>query len=317
MFPEFLRIPMPFGWSDLVIPSFGLMMVIGFLLALQLGRYLARRRGLDPEAFYNAGLIALVAGVLGARLSHVLENLSDYTNPARSGWANFIDAINIRSGGLTYYGGFLAAFPLLIWYAIRKKIPIRMGMDIIAPCLMIGLGFGRIGCLLNGCCYGAECSLPFAVRFPYHSFAYQDQFDRGEISPPAELLVETSSGRVRLARIEELKHDPGARQLARQQHSLPLHPAQIYSAITAFLIAGITLTYFTLPHVVGRGFALMLMLEGVTRFILEMLRVEPAVWGTPWSLSMWLGVGMVVLGAGLWVAFGKMDTVPSAQAAPA
>lgn len=320
MYPELLRIPMPGSLPDFVLPAFGLMMVIGFLVGLQVAKYLARRSGLDPEAFVNAGLIALVAGVLGARLSHVIENFSDYTDPKRSFAANLLDAINIRSGGLTYYGGFLAAFPLLVWYAVRKKIPIRLGMDIIAPVLMIGLGFGRIGCFLNACCYGATCDLPWAMTFPYHSIPYQDQFDREEISPPPELIVPLQNDKVRLVRNDELKKgyietgwadqprmrlDPRSKGLARLEHSLPLHPSQLYSAITAFLIAGITLTYFTLPHAAGRGLALMLMLEGLTRFILEMLRAEPAVWGTSWSLSMFLGVGMVILGVALWVAFGR------------
>ena len=82
----------------------------------------------------------------------------------------------MRSGGLTYYGGFLLALPVTVLYGVNKKVPIRLGMDIIAPCLMIGLGFGRIGCFLNGCCHGAECDLPWAVRFPYYSNAYIDQF---------------------------------------------------------------------------------------------------------------------------------------------
>jgi phosphatidylglycerol:prolipoprotein diacylglycerol transferase len=266
-------------------------------------------------------LIALVAGVLGARLSHVLENLPQYTNPARSALDNFLDAINIRGGGLTYYGGFLLAFPLLVIYAIKKKVPIRLGMDIVAPCLMIGLGFGRIGCFLNGCCYGAECQLPWAVTYPYHSIAYQDEFSTGKLTPPDELLVPLKDGRVRLVREDELKRgsavqedsplkqrlplDARAAQLARAQRSNPVHPAQLYSVLTAFLIAGICVSYFTLPHAVGRVFALMLVLEGITRYVLELLRVEPSVWGTRLSLSMWLGLGMVLLGAVLWVAFGK------------
>lgn len=322
MFPEILRIPLPGSIPDLVIPAFGLLMVVGFLVGLQLAKFLARRSGLDPEVFVNAGLIALVAGVLGARLSHVLENLSQYTDPSRSASANFIDAINIRSGGLTYYGGFLVAFPLLVLYAIKKKVPIRLGMDIVAPCLMIGLGFGRIGCFLNGCCYGAQCSLPWAVSYPYHSFAYQDEFRHGRLNPPDELLVTLEDGDLRLMSSDELRRAPlQFRQLAKQQHSLALHPAQIYSALTAFLIAGITLTYFTLPHAWGRGFALMLILEGSTRYVLELLRVEPAVWGTPLSLSMWLGMGMVLLGIVLWVAFGKLapialGTAPIGTASP-
>jgi phosphatidylglycerol:prolipoprotein diacylglycerol transferase len=302
MLQELFRIP----GINLPIWSYGAMLVIGFLAALQLAKYLARRSGLDGEAFVNAGLLALVLGIIGARLSHVLENLGQYADPSRSFTANLLDALNLRSGGLTYYGGFILAFPVLVWYARKKRIPVRIGMDIVAPCLMIGLAFGRIGCFLNGCCYGAECELPWAVRYPYHSLPYQDQFSRGEVVPPDELTVPMKNNRVRLVKPEEFATTAGAAALARHEHSRPLHPAQLYSALTAFLIAGITLVYYSLPHVAGRGFALMLMLEGSTRFVLEMLRVEPTVWGTPFSLSMWLGLGLVALGAAMWIAFGRI-----------
>src|SRR5436309_1822794 len=81
---------------------------------------------------------------------------------------------------------------MLVWYGRKKKIPITLGMDIIAPCLMIGLGFGRIGCFLNGCCHGAVCDEPYAVTFPYYSNPYLDQFDhlKGPLAPkvPKELI---------------------------------------------------------------------------------------------------------------------------------
>ncbi len=320
MLQELFRIPI----LDIPIYSYGLMMVIGFLSAIQLAKFLGKRAGIDPELFVNAGLLALVAGVIGARLSHVLENLPQYTNPSRSVWENFLDAINIRSGGLTYYGGFLLAFPTLVIYAIKKKVPLRLGMDIVAPCLMIGLGFGRIGCFLNGCCYGDKCDLPWAVQFPYYSPAYEDQFLRGEITPPAPLTVPTGSGSFRLLSRDEIKQgvldhrdatglpvpiDPVARQLAAEQKSEPLHPAQLYSTVTAFLIAGILVSFLTLPHIAGRGFALMCGLEGGTRFLLELLRVEPPVIGT-FSLSMILGIGLAVLGVILWFVFGWLGDEP-------
>jgi phosphatidylglycerol:prolipoprotein diacylglycerol transferase len=314
MLQELFRIPIP-GFGELPIFSYGLMLVIGFLAAVQLAKFLARRTGIDPEIFVNAGLIALVTGIVGARLSHILENTGQYFDPTRSAWANFKDAINIRSGGLTYYGGFLLAFPTLVWYALKKKLPLRLSMDIAAPCIMIGLAFGRIGCFLNGCCYGDQCSLPWAVQFPYHSWAYQDEFDRHKIEVPPELLAPTDDGRVKLRDPRSLRSDPGLEALAASEHSLPLHPAQIYSAITAFLIAGITLVYFTLPHAVGRGFALMLMLEGGTRFLLELLRVEPPVVGS-FSLSMILGLALLAMGIAMWFALGRPSLAAAATPRP-
>src|SRR5690349_11188315 len=124
MQPELFRIP----GLNLPIYSYGLMLVIGFLLCLELAKFLAKRVNLDPETFVNAGLIALVAGVVGARLSHVIENWPQYTDASRSAWANFVDAVNIRSGGLTFYGGFLLAFPACVLYGIYKRVPVKLGM---------------------------------------------------------------------------------------------------------------------------------------------------------------------------------------------
>src|SRR5258708_36534261 len=104
MLQDLFRIP----GTRIIIHSYGLMMVIGFMLALQLAKFLARRSKLDPEIFVNVGLIALVTGVVGARLSHVLENLHQYTDPNRSIAANLWDAVNIRSGGMNYFGGRLS-----------------------------------------------------------------------------------------------------------------------------------------------------------------------------------------------------------------
>jgi phosphatidylglycerol:prolipoprotein diacylglycerol transferase len=289
------------------------MMVVGFLASIQLGKYLARRCGLDPELFVNIGLIALITGVVGARLSHVLENLPQYTDASRSFRENLWDAINIRTGGLTYYGGFLLAFPSLTYYAIKKKIPLRLGMDMVAPCLMVGLAFGRIGCFLNGCCYGAVCEEPWAVTFPYASIPYKDQVLDGNLSAPPE-LVNFDGNRVRLVDPAELNARPALAQLAANEHSLPLHPAQPYSTFTAFLICALCLAYFTLPHAPGRVFALMLIVEGITRYLLELLRVEPPVvhvGGYGLSLSMVLGISFVVLGIILWILFRKRSTEPA------
>src|SRR5215213_1032599 len=227
MLQELFRIPI----FDIPVYGYGVMLVIGFFLALSLAKFLAHRSGLDGETFVNAALIALVTGIIGARLSHVLENLSDFTRPELGLVGNLKNVFNMRSGGLTYYGGFLLATPCTILYGMHKKVPIRLGMDIIAPCLMIGLGFGRVGCFLNGCCHGSECTLPWAVTFPYYSNAYQDQFaDRERPLPVPTALVEENpeTHTRRLIPPEQLKKmGPKRAELAQSQRSRPVHPAQI------------------------------------------------------------------------------------------
>ncbi|HSH93630.1 MAG TPA: prolipoprotein diacylglyceryl transferase [Roseimicrobium sp.] len=315
MLQEIFRIP----FLDIPIYGYGLMLVIGFLLATQLARFLARRSAVDPEVFVTAGLVALISGVAGARLSHILENLGEFTNGSLT--QNLWKMVNIRSGGLTYYGGFITATACTIGYGLYVKAPIKRGMDIIAPCLMIGLAFGRIGCFLNGCCYGAECDIKWlGVQFPYYSNAYIDEWQHGKLKQPVpeELLVpipDSTDGSAKLLEPPLVERNSLAKNAAAQTGSNLLHPTQIYSAITAFMLAGILTAYYTLPHAAGRVFALMLMLEGGTRFLLEMIRTEPAVVGPEsgahssllqslpnMSLSMVIGLGLVAAGLAMWFA---------------
>lgn len=314
MWQELFRIPIP-GWGDLPIYGYGLMLVVGVLSAIWVAKILARRRGIDPELFVNAALLAMLSGVAGARLSHVLETWHDYFNPQRTLGQSLLAVINIRSGGLTYYGGFVLAVPVLLWYGRAKKVALPVGMDIVAPCLMIGLAFGRIGCFLNGCCYGAQCDLPLAVHFPYHSYAYIEQVEQGKIQPPRELLLPSPAGAPVLAPPAMFKDEPELAAIARGEHTLPVHPTQLYSTVTAFLIAAFLLAWMPRNPVPGRAFALMLIIEPVTRFIIELLRVEPAVLG-PMSFSMVLAIPQFIVGLILWVGFGwhhrRSQTVPAA-----
>ena len=314
MLQELFRIP----GLGLPVYGYGLMLVIGVWAAVELGRALANRNGLNGDDFWTIGLLALAGGVFGARLSHIFENLDTYTDSSRSVWANLKAAANLSNGGLTFYGGFIFATIVLISYAKWKKIPLRLGMDIVAPCLMVGLAFGRVGCLLNGCCWGDTCSpdrVPWAITFPYASPPYSGQFADGHLHvgngpndvPPALVApIETASGEERLGLLSKdaVAEDETLRTLARSTRSLPVHPTQIYSTLNAFLIAAICIVFLRQRPSEGRVFALMLLLYGPGRFSLELLRVEPAVAGGM-SFSMWVSIFTVAAGAVLWFAFGR------------
>ena len=303
-------------WLGTPIYGYGLMMVLGFLVAVQLTQFLAKRSGQNPDVFVNAGLIALVAGVVGARLSHIFENWPEFSNPAVGLWGNLKAMANLRSGGLTFFGGLLFAFPITLLYGYLKRVPLRLGMDIVAPALMIGLAFGRVGCFLNGCCYGAECNLPWAVHYPYYSNAYIDHVNEGKIAPPPDLVARTDSGAKCLFR----QTMPLAIPFCMRRPLSSIRFGCIRRSFTVFLthllLACVLTAFFTLRRVPGRVFALMFMLIGLTRFLLEMLRVEPAVVGRgsghmeflpAMSFSMTLCVGLVVLGAIMWYAFGWFE----------
>jgi phosphatidylglycerol:prolipoprotein diacylglycerol transferase len=306
MLPILFHIP----YFNIPIYSYGLMLVVAFFVCVEVARALAKYSPIDPELFVNCGLIALASGLAGARLSHVLENISDYTNPKLSIGQNLLNAINLRSGGLTFYGGLILATGCCILYGRRHRAPIRIGMDIVAPCVMIGLGIGRVGCLLNGCCYGTRCDasvVPWAITYPFASQPYMDQLNSGQIKladVPKELLRYDPAvyGGIVPISPDKINSDPKLLALAKVQRSLPVQPAQIYSTISAFLLAALLIAFFSLSPTPGRVFALMLILEGINRFILELLRVEPPVWGR-FSFSMIVGLLLSLMGIFLWLVF--------------
>jgi phosphatidylglycerol---prolipoprotein diacylglyceryl transferase len=289
---------------EIPIYSYGLMLVVAFLACVKTGQWLGWRKGIKPELFVDATLIGLVSGLIGARLCHVLENLHEYTRRDLTVWQNLLNIVNTREGGLTFYGGVLLATPCCILYAKLRKVPVLLGMDIVAPVLMVGLGFGRIGCFLNGCCYGEECAAPWAVRFPYYSNAYIEQYEQGKLTPPPEL--ESSRGLMN-PHVPPVSTDATLRAAAASLSALPVQPTELYSSFTAFLLAALLIAYLGLPHIDGRVFALMLMLEGSARYVLELIRVEPSVvtihfdgqsYGL--SISMVLGAAIVIAGFVMW-----------------
>ncbi|MBN2512389.1 MAG: prolipoprotein diacylglyceryl transferase [Sedimentisphaerales bacterium] len=162
MHPKLFEIP----FIHLTIQSYGTMMVIGFLAALWVMRRMARWAGLDGEVIGNAGLYALISGLVGSKLFYVVHHYDQFRGNLAS----------IFSGsGFEFLGGVIFAGAVLLIYLRKMKMPLMMCLDILAIGLMIGSGFGRIGCLLNGCCYGKVTDSPIGIRFPYDSLAYNSQ----------------------------------------------------------------------------------------------------------------------------------------------
>src|SRR4051794_17138499 len=115
MRPELFHIP----GIDFAINSYGVVLIVGFLLSLECAKFLARRVGHDPEIYVNAGIVALVSGVIGARLSHVIENWPQYSDPANGFLGNLFQAVNLRSGGLTFFCGGVFSLPPAPFFRAR------------------------------------------------------------------------------------------------------------------------------------------------------------------------------------------------------
>jgi prolipoprotein diacylglyceryltransferase len=150
---------LPTPWLSIPIMGYGLMIVLGFISGILLAHWRARRCGENPEHVMNLGLLSLVGGVVGARLLYVYEHSGEFSPAfASQGLLGGLFAIvNVRAGGLDFYGGVLLAIAFAVVYIVAKKLSTRRMLDIVAPSLMLGLAFGRAGCFLNGCCWGGRC----------------------------------------------------------------------------------------------------------------------------------------------------------------
>ncbi|MCX5677681.1 MAG: prolipoprotein diacylglyceryl transferase [Candidatus Omnitrophica bacterium] len=147
--------------GPLTIYSYGVMVAVGFSLAAFLVYRRAPKFGMDRDKMIDYLILLLISGVVGARALYVLLNLGYYM-------ADPMEILNLSGGGLVWYGGFIAALLASIWFLKIKKLDFWPVADLIAPYIALGQAFGRVGCYLNGCCYGiiAPCNFIFGERQP-------------------------------------------------------------------------------------------------------------------------------------------------------
>jgi phosphatidylglycerol:prolipoprotein diacylglycerol transferase len=154
------------------IRGYGVMLLVGITSGVGLAVYRARRVGLDPEIILSLAIWLVVSGVIGARVFYVIEYWG--TKFGREDLkTTILDVLNFPEGGLVVYGGFLGAAAAFLVFAHKHRLPVLAMADLVAPSLMVGLACGRIGCFLNGCCYGGETERPWAMTFPKYSSRHE------------------------------------------------------------------------------------------------------------------------------------------------
>lgn len=303
MRPELFRL------ADVGFPSYFVLLLSGFLFATALGVLWARRIGLSADVIVDLGLAMLLAGVVGSRLLHVVADgyFLDYvhlcTDPSRVDWpleraeclspayggvwdaargvchpkeADCFAWAKFWAGGLTYYGGFLGA-SLAAWFLLKRdRFPFWKAADMAGFAVPLGLAFGRMGCLLAGCCFGAPSAVPWALTFPPRSPA-------SEAQAKAHLLAN--------ARLP----------------SLPVHPTQIYESAASLVIAALCLlVVHPRKRYDGQVFVAFLVLYAVARAGLEILRRDDRGGALGLSTSQLLGLGLVAAAAAIHGLRGRL-----------
>ena len=246
------------GW--LTIPTYGLMVALAMLASFYMLRADLRRRGIaaDAELFIA---IPCLAGIVGAKLYHVLESPADFfAHP----WSELFSQF-----GFAWFGGLLAGFGAFVWLARREKIPLLTMMDAGSPAAALGYGIGRIGCFLSGDGdYGVPTTLPWGMSFPN---GLVPTTERVHPTPIYELIAACAIAWI-LWRI-------GARQIAAEAKG-SASPEESKARALSFREPSAAKKSGERSRVksrVPRGgvFAAYLVLTGVARFLVEFIRINP------------------------------------------
>ncbi len=224
--------PVLFKIFSFPIHSYGLMLALSFLFGIWFSGWRAKKRGLSPDIIADMGFWIILSAILGSRLYYVFLHFEEFKG-------NLLSIINpfqgetIGIGGLVMLGGYIGAVVAAILFFKIKKIPFLPYADVVSPSVGFGIMLTRIGCFLNGCCYGAASESPLAVKFPLES--------------PA-----------------------GAYQ--HHVHAAGLYPSQLFESIGGLLIALVILAVARKKTFNGFQFYLTGLLYSVLRFFVDYSR---------------------------------------------
>lgn len=244
MKPVLFVLPVPWV-GPLAIKSYGVMLMLGFLFGLWLALARARKEKVSTNVIWDFWVYALIGGIVGSRLLYVLEFPSQFKG-------RLLDIFRVWEGGLSFYGGFALAI-LATWVMLRvRKVSGLKLYDIMAIGLALGLAFGKIGCFLNGCCFGKPTDSFIGVTYP--AAAAIDGQGHTRPSPAFQWQVE-----------HKMIPETATRTLA-------VHPVQLYEATGSLTIMVILLGFYPHRRRYGEVTCLMGTVYPLARFFFEFFR---------------------------------------------
>jgi len=231
-------------------------MATGFLAGLWTAGRRAPIAGIAPESIFDLGPWLILGGIVGGRVLYVIS----YWHEGFAGHA-FPEVFMVQHGGLVFYGGLIGATAVGLGYLYLKKLPPWKVADVMAPSIALGYVFGRIGCLMNGCCYGRPCSLWWAITFP------PTVDEHGELIPHGS-------------------------------HGVPVHPTEIYDSLLNLVFYLYLARLFRRRKFDGQVFAAYLIGYAILRSFVEYFRGDYPVYyfGGVITPAQLVSVGIVIGG---------------------
>ena len=256
-------------------------MLFAFLTAGYATRAELARMGYDPEKAWDFVFMAVIGGILGAKIYYILLN---YPRLLEDPWP-----LILARGGLVWYGGFLLATALVVWEVKRSKLPVGRMADAVAPPLAIAYAVGRMGCFLVGDDWGRPTDSWVGVAFP-----------RGT---PATTVtnIEQQFG---------ITVDPAL--IEKYGQVIPVHPTQLYEVAMSTLIFLFLWRIRAHKHSAGWLFMLWLALAGVERFVVEFFRAKDDRFFGVLTLAQVISMGIVAVGIAGMV---RLNAAPKAKEA--
>jgi phosphatidylglycerol:prolipoprotein diacylglycerol transferase len=251
-----------FTFGGLKVFGFGAMIVVAFISATWLACWRARKEKLDPEIVMDMSFWVVLIGMVGARALYCIEYWGVEIK-------NLWEVLQYWKGGIVFYGGVIGSTVAFLIYRRLRPFPLRPYMDVLAPSIAVGILFGRLGCFLNGCCYGDICHFPWAVSFPRPSPPWVQQFELGMIPGDAAW-------------------------------SLPVHPTQIYSAIDGLVLFLLLSAYYPFRRRHGEVMALLAVTYPVSRFLIEYLRNDESAFFAGLTVSQNISIALLLTGVTFW-----------------
>jgi len=254
------------------ITTFGLMMFLGFIVGGWILTRNLRRHGMDDDLASSIVMAAALGGILGAKIYYAILTRD---------WRSLIDR-----AGLVWYGGLMGGAAAVSWVMIRRRVPFWKTADAAAPGLAIGYSLGRIGCFLVGDDYGRPTDAWFGVAFP-----------KGAPPTTAQSLREFGAA---------VDSSIPANAILR------VHPTQLYEVGAAFVMFLILQRFNARPHVYGRVFGLFLILLGIERFFVEIVRAKDDRFLGAFTVAQLISVIAVIIGAFIMARARAVATEPRA-----
>ena len=196
------------------IRGYGVCLVVAIFSGLALALHLAKRQNIAADKIYGLCFWTVIIGIIGARVFHVTEYWQEMLSFDHSGQLllreSFFSVINFAQGGLTVFGSIIGGIVAALIFMYFNKMPVFRTFDIMAPATILGIAIGRIGCLLNGCCFGGVADTSWAIVFPPGSPAHTHQVTHGDAFIYGLKFEERMVGRHKVLAVAEVLPDSDA-----------------------------------------------------------------------------------------------------------